>query len=200
VNFDVQIKDEGLRRVLDVVGPQGKAELCEAGAYSLYVAVVRHVLDYARAHHNTASRLGARPTGHFEEAVDSISYGPDGDGSASVKIPIPGFRRVFEPLTITPKNAKALTIPIAAVAYGRRARELEHMGFNLFKTSKRNGGKSGVLYGQREGDDEITPLYALKARVNLPQDRSMLPSDGDMSQAAADGMRQKIQDIRRKAG
>jgi len=200
VTFEVQIRDTGLRQTLDTVGPQGKPMICEAGAYSLYVAVMSHIHDYARTHHNTASRLGARPTGHFEDAAESISHGLDGDGSASVKIPIPGFRRVFEPLTITPKRAKALTIPIAAVAYGKPARDLEHMGFNLFKISKKNGGKSGVLYGQREGDDAPTPLYALKARVNLPQDRSMLPSDADMAKAAVDGMKHKIMEMKRKAG
>ena len=199
MTFAVEIKHDGLQRVLDVVGPAGKAKLTEAGAYSLYVAVMRHVHAYARTHHESASRLGAQPTGHFEDAVDSISYGPDGNGAAAVTIPIPGFARVFGNLTITPRNAKALTIPINSISYGRRAGEVRHLGFTLSKFGKKEGGQDGVLYGYRDGDDHIEPLYALKRRVTLRQDRSMLPSDGDMTKAAQDGMVEAIRAARRSA-
>ena len=198
MTFAVEIKSDGLRRVLDVVGPAGKAKLTEAGAYSLYVAVMRHVHAYARVHHASANRLGAQPTGHMEDAVDSISYGPDGNGAA-VTIPIPGFSRVFGNLTITPKNAKALTIPINSISYGRRAGEMRHLGFTLFKFGKKDGGANGVLYGYREGDDHIEPLYALKSRVKLRQDRAMLPTDEDMTAAAQAGMIAAIKAVRRSA-
>lgn len=199
MTFAVQIENGGLRRVLDVVGPAGKAKLTEAGAYSLYVAVMRHVHAYARTHHESAHRLGAQPTGHMEDAVDSISHGPDGNGAAAVTIPIPGFSRVFGDVTVTPKNAKALTIPINSISYGRRAREMRHLGFTLFKFGKKEGGRNGILYGYRDGDDHIEPLYALKSRVTLRQDRSMLPSDEEMSAAASDGMMAAIRAARRSA-
>ncbi len=199
MTFAVQIENGGLRRVLDVVGPAGKAKLTEAGAYSLYVAVMRHVHAYARTHHESAHRLGAQPTGHMEDAVDSISHGPDGNGAAAVTIPIPGFSRVFGDVTVTPKNAKALTIPINSISYGRRAREMRHLGFTLFKFGKKEGGRNGILYGYRDGDDHIEPLYALKSRVTLSQDRSMLPSDEEMSAAAQDGMMAAIRAARRSA-
>lgn len=199
MTFAVEIKSDGLRRVLDVVGPAGKAKLTEAGAYSLYVAVMRHVHAYARVHHASANRLGAQPTGHMEDAVDAISYGPDGNGAASVTIPIPGFSRVFGDVTVTPKNAKALTLPINSISYGRRAGEMRRLGFTLFKFGKKEGGVNGVLYGYREGDDHIEPLYALKSRVTLRQDRSMLPTDEDMTAAAQDGMIAAIRAARRSA-
>lgn len=199
MTFAVQIENGGLRRILDVVGPAGKAKLTEAGAYSLYVAVMRHVHAYARTHHESAHRLGAQPTGHMEDAVDSISYGPDGNGAAAVTIPIPGFSRVFGDVTVTPKNAKALTIPINSISYGRRAREMRRLDFTLFTFGKKEGGRNGVLYGYREGDDHIEPLYALKSRVTLRQDRSMLPSDEEMSSAAQDGMMAAIEASRRSA-
>ena len=199
MTFAVKIQDSGLQRDLDVVGSAGKAKLTEAGAYSLYVAVMRHVHAYARTHHESAHRLGAQPTGHMEDAVDSISYGPDGNGAAAVTIPIPGFSRVFGNVTITPKNAKALTLPINSISYGRRAGEMRHLGFTLFKFGKKEGGRNGVLYGYRDGDDHIEPLYALKSRVTLRQDRSMLPSDEEMSAAAQDGMMAAIRAARRSA-
>lgn len=188
MTFAVTIQNDGMRRVLEVVGPAGKAKLTEAGAYSLYVAVMRHVRAYARTHHESAARLGAQPTGHMEDAVDSISYGPDVNGAAAVTIPIPGFSRVFGNVTITPRNAKALTIPINSISYGRRAGEMRLLGFTLFKFGKKEGGENGVLYGYRDGDDHIEPLYALKRRVTLRQDRSMLPSDKEMTDAAQDGI------------
>ena len=199
MTFAVEIKHDGLQRVLDVVGPAGKAKLTEAGAYSLCVAVMRHVHAYARVHHDSANRLGAQPTGHFEDAVDSISYGPDGNGAAAVTIPIPGFSRVFGDVTVTPRNAKALTIPINSISYGRRAGEMRRLGFTLFKFGKKEGGVNGVLYGYRDGDDHIEPLYALKSRVPLRQDRSMLPTDEDMTAAAQDGMVEAIRAARRSA-
>lgn len=199
MTFEVKIQDDGLRRVLDVVKPNGKAKLTEAGADSLYVAVMRHVHTYARVHHASADRLGAQPTGHFEDAVDSISHGPDGNGTAAVTIPIPGFSRVFGDVTITPKNAKALTLPINSISYGRRAREMRRLGFTLFKFGKKEGGVNGVLYGYRDGDDHIEPLYALKSRVPLRQDRSMLPTDEDMTAAAQAGMIAAIKAVRRSA-
>lgn len=199
MTFAVQIQNDGLRRVLDVVGPAGKAKLTEAGAYSLYVAVMRHVHAYARTHHASAQRLGARPTGHMEDAVDSITYGPDGNGAAAVTIPIPGFSRVFGDVTVTPRNAKALTIPINSISYGRRAGEMRHLGFTLFKFGKKEGGQNGVLYGYRDGDDHVEPLYALKSRVTLRQDRSMLPGDKEMSDAVSNGMLAAIEAVRRSA-
>ena len=199
MTFAVEIKHDGLQRVLDVVGPAGKAKLTEAGAYSLYVAVMRHVHAYARTHHASANRLGAQPTGHMEDAVESISYGPAGNGAAAVTIPIPGFSRVFGNVTVTPRNAKALTIPINSISYGRRAAEMRHLGFTLFKFGKKEGGRNGVLYGYREGDDHIEPLYALKSRVTLRQDRSMLPGDKEMSDAVSNGMMAAIGAARRSA-
>ncbi len=199
MTFEVKIQDDGLRRVLDVVKPNGKAKLTEAGAYSLYVAVMRHVKAYARTHHASANRLGAQPTGHFEDGADDISYGSDGNGTASVTIPIRGFSRVFGDVTITPRSEKALTLPINSISYGRRAREMRRLGFTLFKFGKKEGGKDGVLYGYRDGDDHIEPLYALKSRVTLRQDRSMLPSDKDMTNAVQDGMMAAIRSAMRAA-
>jgi hypothetical protein len=76
---------------------------------------------------------------------------------------------------------------------------MRRLGFTLFKFGKKEGGVNGVLYGYRDGDDHIEPLYALKSRVTLRQDRSMLPTDEDMTAAAQAGMIAAIKAVRRSA-
>lgn len=198
MDVEVSIRSDGLKAVLDAVGPDGRRELNAAAAYSLKASVQRHVRDVAMRRHASASALGAQPTGHMEKGAAAITSGSDGD-SAYVSIPIPGFARVFGPVDIRPRSAKALTIPINAISYGRRAGEMRKLGFTLFTFSRREGGENGVLYGYRDGEDSITPLYALKKHTRLSQDRTLLPSDDDMSRAAEAGMLARISAARRSA-
>lgn len=200
MNFRVKVQDAGLQRVLDVVKPHGKAKLTEAGSYSLYVAVVRHLKAYASMHHDSASRLGARPTGHIDNAVDSISYETNGDGTASVTIPIPGISRAFGDLHIRPKNARALTIPINAVSYGVRAPELADRGWSLFTLPARAGQGAGILFGRRDGMPSAIALYLLRGYADIPQDRSMLPTDDEMVDAVQEGMMSAISSAMRRYG
>ena len=90
-------------------------------------------------------------------------------------MPIAGISRAFAPLTLTPKNANALTIPVAAASYGHRVRELRRMGWNIFRPKGHD-----ILMGSINGS-EAQALYALKKKVTIRQDRSLLPSDKDVS-------------------
>lgn len=188
--FDI-IPDEHLKDTVLRLSGSAQAEITRAGAYSLYVLVRRHVNRYARAHHASADNLGAEHTGHLEEGSRAIV--PSADNVLS--IPIPGFQRVFKDLAISPRTAKALTIPINRVAYGKRAARLQSEGWQLV-TAKGKENR-GILFGRREEDAEATPLYALRKSVRVRQDRSMLPSDEDMQRAAAKGVARAI--LRRTA-
>ena len=191
--FDI-IPDERLKDTVLRLSGSAQAEITRAGAYSLYVLVRRHVNRYARAHHASADNLGAEHTGHLEEGSRAI-VPPTGD---VLSIPIPGFQRVFKDLAIAPHTAKALTIPINRVAYGKRAARLESEGWRLFTVSTRGGGPGGgILFGRRGEDSAVTALYALTKSVRVRQDRSMLPSDEDMQRAAAKGVARAI--LRRSA-
>lgn len=183
--FDI-IPDERLKDAVLRLSGNAQAEITRAGAYSLYVLVRRHVNRYARAHHASADNLGAEHTGHLEEGSRAIV--PPTDNVLS--IPIPGFQRVFKGLAISPRTAKALTIPINRVAYGKRAARLQSEGWQLF-TAKGKENR-GILFGRREEDAEATPLYALRKSVRVRQDRSMLPADEDMQRAAAKGVARAI--------
>jgi phage gpG-like protein len=67
--------------------------------------------------------------------------------------------------TIRPRNKRALTVPINAEAYGKRARDFA----DLFRIPPGPGEESedlGIL-AVRRGDD-IVPMFALRGKVTLP--------------------------------
>lgn len=71
---------------------------------------------------------------------------------------------------ITPKRAKALTIPISPEAEGRRAGEFEMGGRELFVVKKagRDSRTAGIL-GYSEGDS-FHALFVLRTAVDPPAD------------------------------
>lgn len=67
--------------------------------------------------------------------------------------------------TIRPKRAKALTVPIADEAYGRRARDFPDI-FRIPAAPGEEAQDLGILAVER--GDEIVPLFALRTSVRLP--------------------------------
>ena len=147
--------------------------------------------------HKTADRLGARPTHYLEYA--SGRSGPGRQTTELGKVDAkeinivirntPGLKRAWGPLNITPRKARALTIPLAKESYGKSVAEFEREGHVLFRPEKKNGEKSNVLAetvsvkrkGRRKKGEsatvtEIRPMYALVKRVRVPQDRGLLPT------------------------
>jgi hypothetical protein len=176
------IPDQRLRDTLGALGDGARGEVAHAAAYALYVAVRRHVARLARSRHGTAESLGAAPTGFLQKGARAIVCRGD-----CVDIPIPGFARVFRPLDIRPRRAKELTIPISRVSYGVRAGRLAREGWSLFRVAARGGRGAVVLFGRRGGERAATALYLLRTRARIPQDRSLLPTDGEMHAQAARG-------------
>ncbi len=85
---------------------------------------------------------------------------------------------------IVAKKAKALTIPLHALAYGKRASVMEaETGVELFQPGKK-GEKKGVLLGEYQG--QIVAFYALRKRVDQPADPRALPPDGEINEAMAE--------------
>jgi len=154
-----------------------RSRLHLAGARSVAVLCRRHLRALGQSRHASANRLGAAPSGHFEQAIVEADASAD---DAHVRLLLPGLSRAFRSLTLVPRRARALTIPLAAEAYGKKASELSREGWALFATK-------GVLMGSRKSTGATKPLYALKSRVRLRQDRSLLPSDNALSRAAREG-------------
>ena len=186
------ILPRNLGRWLDLVKPEGRRLLFSVAANAVRILVRDHLFRIAPRHHISAHRLGATPTGHIEKGARATQFTASTNG-AEVIIPIPGLSRAFGPLTITPRNAAALTLPVSPHAYGKRVGELSANGWNIFRPKGHD-----ILMGSL-GDDEAVPLYVLKRRVQLKQDRSLLPSDAELGGTASKAMLDYIRRITRRS-
>ena len=82
--------------------------------------------------------------------------------------------------TIRPKNAKALTIPIAEEAKGKRAREFDLGGRDLFVLKSKSGDPDSIgTLGYSEEDGTFHGLFLLRAKSVIPRD-PWFPTDDDI--------------------
>lgn len=164
---------------VDIHTPQldGIAKRLEPGARSwlhaeiagrINTIVDNHLASYALSHHRTASRLGARPTHNLEGARVDASYGPDG---ATVTVAAKGIRRALGPIEIRPRNKHFLTIPVAALAYGRSVADLRNNGIDVFRPK----GKNYLAYRENPKSQFSTVLYVLAKRATLRHEPDLLP-------------------------
>ena len=167
-----------MARWRDVMRPEFRQRIYRTIADRVENLVRRHILRIAPAHHIWANRLGAQPTGHLTKGA-RLTHSTSGADFAEIIIPIPGISRAFKNLSITPKNAAALTIPIASQSYGQRAARMRQLGWMLFRPK----GKD-VIMGTPPGGGDAVPLYLLKKRVEQRQDRTLLPSDAEIGATA----------------
>lgn len=194
INVNLAVSTPSTDALAKSLGRDGRTSLNTAAAYSLWASARAHLRDYAGTHHKTADGIKGGPatrTGHLEEAAETMSWEAGAD-VARVTVRSPGFGRVFREIRITPKTASALTVPIHAMAYGRRVAEVRRS-----TTVFRPKGTNILATTDKQGD--LVPLYALVRAVTLPQDRAMLPTDADMRKAAARGMLEEIRKVRKAA-
>ena len=187
------IHPRNLGKWLDLVKSEGRRQLFSVAANAVRILVRNHLSRIAPRHHISAHRLGATPTGHIEKGARATHFTASSD-SAEVIIPIAGLSRAFRPLTITPRTANALTLPISSHSYGKRVGELRANGWNIFRPK----GKD-TLWGKLQDEDDAVPLYVLKKRVQLKQDRSLLPSDAELGGTASKAMLDYIQRTTRRS-
>lgn len=184
---------QSLRGFLGSLKASGRRNLFSAAAAAVSDLVRRHIASEAPRRHFSADRLSAQRTGHLEKAARKTVFHADED-HGEVAIPSPGFGRAFHDVTIAPKGAGALTLPLHSVAYGRRVKEVRALGWNVFRPKGRD-----VLMGAPKDGGEAVPLYALKKRVQQRQDRSLLPDDRQINFTAARAMMAEIRRASRKA-
>ena len=163
--------------ILRDLGPLARRELFSVGGAALAMTVRSHLRRTGASRHNTASRLGATPTGHILKGAARVTSFSTSD-SAIVSVPIAGISRAFQNLTIRAQRANALTLPVAAASYGHRVREMARLGWTVFRPR----GKD-FLMGTREGDKDAKLLYVLRKQVTIKQDRSLLPSNAEVTKS-----------------
>jgi len=148
-----------------------------------------HLISLAGTRHASAARLGATPSGHWAQAAEKSTYAAD-SGAATVTVTQPGIGRAFHDVDIYPSGgAKALTIPLIAQAYNLRAASVwESEG--LFVVRTKNSGKAVAV--KRLADGSLQPWYLLVPHVHQKQDRSLLPSNEEYTDAAKQGARDYV--------
>lgn len=184
-DISVNISTPQLDGIAKRLEPGARAELHQEIAAEIQQTVQGHLRRYALAHHKTASGLGARPTGNLEDAkVEATS---DSDG-ATVTVAALGIRRALGPLTITPKNKAALTIPVAAIAYGRSVAYLKAHGVDVFRPK----GKDYLAYKENPKSQFSTVIYILAKRATLKHEPELLPGSDELEKNAIEAARDYI--------
>ena len=187
---------ESLTRFMQRPKGAGRRELFAAAGNAVSKLINDHLKRIAPGRHKTADRLGATPTGHLEKRT---AFSADSSG-ATVTIPIPGISRAFKDLSITPRNAQYLTLPISSVAYGKRAATVRGLGYVIFRPPAKGAHRNSdgrydkyqdILMGSKDG--ETIPLYLLKKRVEQKRDPSLLPTEYEIGSTAARAMMLTIQ-------
>ncbi len=149
--------------------------------------------ETAATEHDTATRLGARPTGHLEQAYQDIASESDGS-SASLQVPRASrLRAAFGGYLVTPGPGKQfLTIPWDSESYGKRAGEfgVGALEFSRELVKFRNGetGFAPVLIkaGTGKGGSVAEVMYLLCRKANIPGDAGLIPFDDLAEHAAID--------------
>lgn len=151
--------------------PGDKAHLHEAIADDIAKHTRKHIRDAALSRHKTALGFGMQPSGYLSKTAETVEATSDSYG---VRMTVAGaiFARVNGPVTIRPREKKYLSIPIHRDAAGKSPREFT----GLFIITSKKGNK---LFVRRNADKTITPLFALKTMVVLPEDEGLLPTAKD---------------------
>lgn len=177
IKIDIKDKSTPMIRRLESL-MVGKNEIHKAIAGEEYLLFRNHLEQAEPTRHNTAQRLGAAPTGHLQRAADSVESSHDAS-NATISITSPGIRRAFGPVEIRPVRRRALTIPSHAASYGKRVSDLANDGWKIFRLKGMD-----VLAGRREGDENPTVLFWLRAKTVLQHDPGLLPSNDQIADAA----------------
>lgn len=184
-DISVYISTPQLDGIIERLSPSSRPALLSELASEISETVRGHLRIYAFSHHKTAIGLGARPTGNLEDAkVDAIS----GTEGATVRVAALGIRRALGPVEIRPKGKQALTIPVAAIAYGRSVAYLKAHGINVFRPK----GKNYLAYKENPKSQFSTVIYILAKRATLKHEPKLLPSRATLSANAIAAARDYI--------
>lgn len=184
-DMSVNIKTPQLDGIIERLDPGARAELHREIAAEISETVRDHLRSYALSHHKRATELGARPTGNLEDAkVEAFS---DSDG-ATVTVAALGIRRALGPLEIRPKNKQALTIPVAAISYGRSVAYLKAHGIDVFRPK----GKDYLAYKENPKSQFSTVIYILARRATQKHEPDLLPRKEELAANALEAARDYI--------
>lgn len=128
------------------------------------------LLDTWKTH---VSTLYPNSKHYSPDHITPSGYSTGKTPTAEILIDIPGLCRGWHPHHIVPRFKKALTIPMHASAYGKKASDFGDT-FAIWK--KNPTGKTVGFIVQRNGST-LTWLFRLCSSVDQKQDSRLVPSD-----------------------
>lgn len=164
------------RTIAAIVSPSALRQLAMASADRVADAMRDHFL----AKDTRGNKRGWPRSNFWQEMARATTRGTGEGAEADV---IVGDRRLAIHVyggEVRRREKRALTIPLHAMAKGKRVRQLEsELGTDIFRLKSRRGrtlpaDSRGVLAAKING--RIVKLYALRTRVKIPRDPEALPS------------------------
>lgn len=174
MDINIELNYKELQKKLNLIASDQTArQMHEAIGRVILERVKDHLSIASVSRHKVADRLQSRPTRYLEYAAGRTEISDVSATSASITIKnTPGLSRAFEDLTITPKKAKSLTIPLHRISHGKRVADLRASGHKIFK--------AGNVLAEKQGKNGIRPLYALVRKVVVPKDEGLLPNRSEL--------------------
>ncbi len=164
---------------------------------TLREAAAQGAADEVRSHLEKRDRkpnaLGGRRTHYWNDAAAQTFHEVKGD-DIRVGIDHPGAALHYHGGTIRPKRAKFLTIPAVAEAHGRTARQFGNLVPIFFDKDTPGARSFGALIEHNDGGD-INVIYWLTKRAEIPEDKTVLPKDADIVNAAIDAAEDALEAI-----
>lgn len=165
-------------------GSKESLKLRQSMAFNAETLTRDHIVKAAKTRHKTANRLSATQTGYLSKKAESIESHVTGNADGLIKLTVVGdiFKRVDGAVPIKPRLKKWLAIPNTAEAYGKRPGEISGLSFRKFK----NNLAALVRVSEEKdalGRPKFDVIFWLKKGVTLPQDRGLLPVEGEYMEA-----------------
>ena len=188
VNMADQKVREALQAAASAVSPESAAKVCaEAGA-----DVVRsHFVDLSRSRHRQGQRIN-----YYLQAADSVTSDADG-GEAFVRIPHTGIAQRYYGGVISPSGriSPVTGKPVTRLAIGIKGTpgeghtpaDFADLFVSVRKGSKKDGDKGNAYLAVKSGES-VQYLFTLVTRVEQAAAPSVLPENGKILNAAADGI------------
>lgn len=188
-----------LDRILSKMGPEGRKTLEKAGAENAAATTRSWLLKLAADRHATAHKLDARPTGLVRRVATETRW-EERHGNHYVVVPHPMFRRAFQDVTLEPKTAGALAIPMSKESYGRLPRTMGEMFvWRRKKGAESQDDKGAAFLARTKGkgkNQRLELLFLLyRGRISQKKDPTLLPDGDTMAKAALQGVKRRLQAV-----
>ena len=183
-------------RILAKMGPERRKTLEKAGAEDAAATTRSWLMRLAHERHATAERLTAKKTGIIQ-FVARHTRREEREGSNYVVVPHPMFRRAFQDVTVGPRRAGALAIPMAKDSYGHLPRTFgELFVWRRKKGAEGKDDKGAAFLARTKGkgkNQRLELLFLLyRGRILQKQDPTLLPDGDTMAKAALRGVARRL--------